>query len=192
MSQALTSARRGPESTTFNDGADQYEVRIRAVSGFRTMSTACRRLIVPSVKGRLRPADRLVNITQAPARVRSNVEPRTPFTLLANTRPGGSDVTIQTAIDEAVGELIFRRLQPPDTSANQRKWERPECISCWRIALSFIFMYIVLAAQSNRYSSGDDLADAAAIEPFGILSLLIAGQTVNIFSGLGLLLLFGV
>jgi HAE1 family hydrophobic/amphiphilic exporter-1 len=28
--------------------------------------------------------------------------------------------------------------------------------------------------------------------PFGIVSLLIAGQTVNIFSGLGLLLLFGV
>jgi HAE1 family hydrophobic/amphiphilic exporter-1 len=28
--------------------------------------------------------------------------------------------------------------------------------------------------------------------PFGILSLLVAGQTVNIFSGLGLLLLFGV
>jgi len=28
--------------------------------------------------------------------------------------------------------------------------------------------------------------------PFGIFSLLVAGQTVNIFSGLGLLLLFGV
>jgi HAE1 family hydrophobic/amphiphilic exporter-1 len=28
--------------------------------------------------------------------------------------------------------------------------------------------------------------------PFGILSLLVAGQTVNIFAGLGLLLLFGI
>ena len=63
----------------------------------------------------------------------------------------------------------------------------------WMFALSVVFMYIILAAQYEHliYPLVILLSLPIAI-PFGLISLYWGGETLNLYSALGILVLFGV
>lgn len=194
ISQALNILVAGQEATTYNAGSDQYEVRVRAENKFRTDVEGLQRMIVPSSKIGYVTLDRVVTVQTGtgPASI-DRVNRQRQVTLLANTKPGGSAVNITGAMDQAVKDL---NLPPGYTTGyiGQSK-EMGKAMFYFLLAfvLSFVFMYIVLAAQFESFIHPVTILLTLPLSiPFGIFSLMVTGQTVNIFSGLGLLLLFGV
>lgn len=194
ISQALNTLVAGQEATTFNAGTDQYEVRVRAVNNFRTDEEGLKRMIVPSTKLGWVTLDRVVKTKPGtgPSSVdRTNRQRQ--VTLLANTKPGGSAANITAGIDKYVKELNLPAEYRTGYVGQSKEMGKAAFYFLLAFALSFIFMYIVLAAQFESFIHPVTILLTLPLSiPFGIFSLLVMGQTVNIFSGLGLLLLFGV
>ena len=194
VSQALNTLVAGTEATTFNEGTDQYEVRVRAINTFRSDVEGLKRMIVPSTKVGWVTLDNLVTSKEGtgPSSIERTNRQR-QVTLLANTRPGGSAAEIQTAIDSAVKDLNLPAGYTTGYVGQSKELGKSLYYFALAITLSFIFMYIVLAAQFESFIHPVTILLTLPLSiPFGIVSLLVMGQTVNIFSGLGLLLLFGV
>ncbi len=194
VSQALNILVAGQQATTFNEGTEQYEVRVRANIDFRNDVASLSKLVIPSSKLGTVTLDQVVKTQEGtgPSAI-DRINRQRQVTILANTRAGGSATTIQTDLNNAVKNLNLPSNYQSGYVGQSKELGKAGFYFLLAITLSFIFMYIVLAAQFESFIHPITILLTLPIAiPFGILSILIAGQTVNIFSGLGLLLLFGV
>ncbi len=194
IAQSLNTLVAGQKVSTFNAGVDQYDVRVRAIGQFRASAEGLQRMLVASQKVGWVSLDNLVKIEEGtgPAAI-DRYNRQRQVMLTANVKPGGSQAAVINKLNE------FGRAENMDAAyrtalaGRSKELGRTATYFLLAIVLSFVFMYMVLAAQFESFIHPITILLTLPLAiPFGIVSLLVTGQTVNIFSGLGLLLLFGV
>jgi HAE1 family hydrophobic/amphiphilic exporter-1 len=195
IAQALNTMVAGQVVSSFPSGGEEYDVRLRADMQFRTSAEGLRQLTVFSTNTRgWVPLDQVVRIKsgEAPSSI-GRLDRQRQVTLSANVLPGGSQQKIISTLNQLADDLHMDPGYRTELIGTSKELSRTAYYFILAIALTFIFMYIVLAAQFESFIHPFTILLTLPLAvPFGILSLLIFGQTVNIMSGLGLLLLFGI
>jgi HAE1 family hydrophobic/amphiphilic exporter-1 len=194
IEQALNTLVAGQVASTFNAGDDQYDVRVRAQEQFRGGVEGLAKMTVPSTKVGSAPLDQVVHISSGtgPSSI-NRINRQRQVTLTGNVLPGGSQAGILQRINELRDQLRMDAEYRSGLTGASKELGRTGFYFMLAFALTFIFMYIVLAAQFESFIHPVTILITLPLAvPFGIVSLLVAHQTVNIFSGLGLLLLFGI
>jgi HAE1 family hydrophobic/amphiphilic exporter-1 len=194
IEQALNTLVAGQTASTYNAGEDQYDVVVRAQEEFRGGAEGLARLTVPSSKVGSVGLDEVVRIQPGagPSSI-NRINRQRQVTLTGNVLPGGSQAAILAQLNQFSQELNMDPDYRAGLTGASKELSRTGYYFVLAFSLTFIFMYIVLAAQFESFIHPVTILLTLPLAvPFGILSLLIAHQTVNIFSGLGLLLLFGI
>ncbi|MBK6798017.1 MAG: efflux RND transporter permease subunit [Acidobacteria bacterium] len=193
IAQSLRLLVGGDQVSTYNEGGEQYEVHIRADEGFRTDAEGIRLLNVPSTRLGSIGLDNIIKLQESsgPTQI-ERVSRQRQVMLTANLKPGFSQSTIIELLNKEVKSMKM----PADyvTGLAGRTKELGKTMKGFVVAflLSIIFMYIVLAAQFESFIHPVTVLLALPLSmPFAIFSLVLAGQSFNMFTALGLLVLFG-
>jgi HAE1 family hydrophobic/amphiphilic exporter-1 len=202
-------------SRYYDDRADDsYDVELRLVGVDRADPAAISQLYVrassprstkmnmPLISGlgygeSVQPLVRLDNLvhfeeSRSAARI-DRLDRRRMVAIRANITGGYALSDRIEAVRQATNELGL----PPGCEARVigggRELERTIADFGWTFLLSFVFMYIVLAAQYEHLVHPlTILLSLPLAVPFGLLSLWLWGESLNLYSALGILVLFGV
>jgi HAE1 family hydrophobic/amphiphilic exporter-1 len=142
------------------------------------------------------PLTRLDNVVSfeesySPSRI-DRLDRQRAASIRGNLAPGYALADRVAAIQQAAEELGVPPGYSTRVAGGARELEKTLREFTWTCALSFICMYIVLAAQFEHLIHPlTILASLPIAVPFGLLSLWLGGETLNLYSALGILVLFG-
>lgn len=184
----------GEKVTDFYEHGEQYEVHVRADLPYRNDRGVISRISVPSSTLGSVTLDQVVqfNNGSGPAQI-TRQDRRRNVLLQCNVLPGYG----QQEIANQVGKIVQGLHMPPEYQAgvtgNSRELGKAFIAFVTAFLLAFIFMYLILAAQFESWVHPATILIALPLTlPFALLALAIFHQSLNIFSILGILVLFGV
>jgi HAE1 family hydrophobic/amphiphilic exporter-1 len=194
ISAALRLLIGGVDVTSFNENGERYDVRMRAPLDARSDPGAVAQVTVPTSNGGSVRLSDVATIERAtgPASIQHIARQR-QVTVYINLVPNASETNIVAGLDRIKESLHMEPGYKASLSGRSRELARTMQGFLFAIALSFAFMYLVLAAQFESWLHPVTiLASLPLTLPFALFSILIFGQSLNIYSMLGVLVLFGV
>ena len=183
----------GLKVTDFYEHGEKYEVRLRAAEGDRRDAAGIGLAKIPAglQSVSLRDVVRLEE-GSGPSTI-NRIARRRQVVLSCNVREGFSSQTIMDGLTSGARSLGM----PPSFGYGLQGRSREQMRAFQNFAMAFllsiIFMYLALAAQFESFLHPVTILMALpATVPFALLSIVALNASINIFSMLGILVLFGV
>jgi hydrophobic/amphiphilic exporter-1 (mainly G- bacteria), HAE1 family len=184
----------GQKISTYNEGGEQYEVHARAVPSWRTSADGVSQMSVPSTRLGAVSLDHVASFEESrgPSQV-DRLGRRRQVTITANMRTGYSQQAALEAIQREVRAMKLESTYATGTTGTSKEMGKAATNFLLAFVLSIVFMYLVLAAQFESWLHPVTILLALPLTlPFALLSIVAFGQSLNIYTALGLLVLFGV
>jgi HAE1 family hydrophobic/amphiphilic exporter-1 len=184
------------EVTRFRDPSvgEDYDVELRLVEADRRDPDTIARIYVPRANGGMVRLDSVVMLEEArsPSRV-DRMDRQRQANVRAGVAPGFALADRLQALRDAADELGMPAAYTTAVSGRGRELERTFTEFGWAFLLSIAFMYMVLAAQYESLLNPFIILLSLPLSlPFALLSIYLTGDTLNLYSALGMLVLFGV
>lgn len=184
----------GQKATSYYEGGEEYEVHVRAEQGSRTDPSGILQMEVPSARlGTVTLGD-VVSIEEGvgPAIV-NRLNRRRQVLVLANMLPGFSAQSVMDRLSETAARLEMPASYSYGFTGRSREQGKAAVNFMLAFILSIVFMYLILAAQFESWIHPVTILLSLPLTvPFALLSILVLNQSLNIFSALGIVVLFGI
>ena len=184
------------EVSRFRDDkvAEEYDVEVRLKDTDRNSTATVAKLYVPATGGRLVRLDSVVQLREAMSAYRiEGLDRQRQVGIRANITGGYGLGDRLPKMFEAAEELGMPAAYTTTIIGRGREFERTLTEFLLAFALSVVFMYMILASQfESLLHPVTILLSLPLAVPFGFLSLWMFSETLNLYSALGILVLFGV
>jgi hydrophobe/amphiphile efflux-1 (HAE1) family protein len=183
----------GLKVSTFSERGEDYDVRARALREYRVDERGLL-ITVPSRTVGAVPLDSVVRVVSGsgPSQI-ERLNRQRQLTISANVAPGVGESTVTSALASIIADEHLPPGYVAGPAGNSRETSKTAGAFALAFGASFVFMYLILAGQFESWLHPVTILISLPLTvPFALLSLLIFGQQLTLFSALGLLVLFGV
>jgi hydrophobic/amphiphilic exporter-1 (mainly G- bacteria), HAE1 family len=184
----------GVKVTDYFEGGERYDVWIRADGVDRASPSAIAETRVPSSRlGSVRLGD-IVRFDESKGPAVVNRIGRTRQVLITcNVSPGFSEQAVIQSLNDAARSLKMPAGYSYGLTGRSKEQGRAAGAFALAFISSGIFMYLVLAAQFESWLHPITILMALPMTvPFALLAIVMFDQSINIYSALGIMVLFGV
>jgi len=194
VAQALNILSAGQIVSTFSQNSKQYDVVVRAEEQYRRDRSNFKYFTVASSNGGTVDLDRVVKINEgtSPSSI-NRLNRLRQVTVSAGLPPNTSESDAVAKLEKFADDLHMPAEYLTGVTGQSKELQKAYEAFLYAFLLSFVFMYLILAAQFESFIHPVTILLTLPLSiPFALLSTALAGQTMNIFSALGILLLFGI
>jgi HAE1 family hydrophobic/amphiphilic exporter-1 len=193
LSSSLRTLVGGDEVSKYKEGDEQFSVQLRLDEQYRNNPATLGELFVPAAGGRLVRVSDVAKMTMsnAPASIDRYNRMR-QISVNANL----DQIPLMEAISAArvkVNELQMKPGYQVVFGGSAKTLSEASNDFVIAILLAVAFIYMVLASQFNSFVHPLTIMTALPLSlPAGLLALMAFGMTINVYSAIGLMMLFGI